>query len=66
MARSFLFSSIRVIAFILVFAGAFCTAAGADVLTDNGFSGSPRAGCEPLTVTFSDDSSGATGWLWYF
>ena len=66
MVHSFLFSSIRVIAFILVFAGAFCTAAGADVLSDNGFSGSPRAGCEPLTVAFSDDSSGATSWLWYF
>jgi PKD repeat protein len=66
MARSLLFSSIRVIAFILVFVGAFCITATADVLSDNGFSGSPRVGCAPLTVTFSDDSSGATSWLWYF
>jgi len=30
------------------------------------FEGSPTAGTAPLTVSFTDLSTGATAWLWYF
>ncbi|MGQ9546740.1 MAG: PKD domain-containing protein [Dehalococcoidia bacterium] len=31
-----------------------------------GFSASPTSGCSPLTVTFTDSSTGATSWYWTF
>ncbi len=31
-----------------------------------GFTASPITGCEPLTVSYTDQSSGATSWSWIF